>query len=102
MLGAENFTGRFTSSPAKEAVSELASLMEEIIGDANLNHDTNNTCLQLVNLEGYAAALLQPVYANLFKQMSEEEIDRVMQSFDIKKCKVNEGLIKVLRKHMNK
>jgi hypothetical protein len=102
LLGAENFTGRFVISPAKKEVNELASLMEEIIEDSYLIHDTNNTCLQLTALAGYAAALLQPVYANLFKGMSEEEIDKVMQSFDIKNCKINEGLVDILKKHMIK
>lgn len=101
-LGAENFTGRFVVSPAKKEVSKLASLMEEMVDDSNLDHNSNITCLQLTTLAGYAAGLLQPVYANLFEGMSEEEIDRVMQSFDIRNCKINEGLIKVLKKYMNK
>jgi Endoglucanase len=102
LLGAENFTGRFVVSPAKKEVDALAGLMEKFVGDTALDHDTNNTCLQLVTLAGYAAALLQPQYANLFKGMSEEEIDRVMQSFDISNCVVNEGLVEILKKHMNK
>lgn len=101
LLAAENFTGRLAVSPAKEEIDNLATLMEEIIGDTDLDHSSNVTCLRLLSLAGYAAALLQPVYANLFKGMSEE-IDKVMQSFDIKNCKVNEGLITVLKKHMNK
>ncbi|MDP4090084.1 MAG: glycoside hydrolase family 5 protein [Bacillota bacterium] len=101
LLGAENFTGRFVISPAKKEVDSLAALMEEIVGDPGLDHGTNNTCLQLVALAGYAAALLQPVYANLFKGMTEEDIDVVMQSFDIRNCKVNEGLVEVLKKHMD-
>jgi Endoglucanase len=100
LLGAENFTGRFVVSPAKKEVDRLAALMEEIIGDSNLDHNSNNTCLQLVALAGYAAGLLQPVYANMFKGMTEEEIDKAMQSFDIKNCRINEGLVKVLKKHM--
>jgi aryl-phospho-beta-D-glucosidase BglC (GH1 family) len=100
LLGAENFTGRFVTSPAKKEVKELASLMEEIIDDSYLIHDTNNTCLQLATLSGYAAALLQPLYANLFKGMSFEEIDKVMQSFDIRNCVKNEGLVHILKKHM--
>jgi endoglucanase len=102
LLGAENFTGRFAVSPAKKEVDSLAGLMEKIIGDPGLNHDTNNTCLSLVTLAGYAAALLQPQYAALFKDRTLEEIDRIMQCFDIKNCRVNEGLIAILKKHMKK
>ena len=102
LLGAENFTGRFTASPAKEAVNKLASLIEELVGDSSIDHLTNNSCLQLSILSGYAASLLEPVYANLFKGMSEDEIDKVMQSFDISNCRVNEGLVNVLKNHMRK
>jgi endoglucanase len=99
LLGAENFTGRHVISPAKKAVKELATLMEDIIGDSEIGHMSNNTCLGEAALTGYAAGLLEPVWAKLFKGMSEEQIDRIMQSFDIKNCKINTGLIEVLKKH---
>jgi aryl-phospho-beta-D-glucosidase BglC (GH1 family) len=102
LLGAENFTGRFTPSPAKGAVKELASLMEKLVDDPSIDHLTNNTCLGLVALTGYAASLLESVYANLFKGMTEEEIDKIMQSFDIKNCKINQGLVEVLKKHTSR
>lgn len=102
ILGAENFTYRYATPPAKKMVSDLATLIEETLGDPNINHTTNTICLSQAALTGYAAALLQPVYANLFKDMSEEQIDKIMQSFDIQNCKINEGLVEVLKKHMNK
>ncbi len=102
LLGAENFTGRFVLSPAKKVVQELAMLMEEIIGDPDIGHMSNNGCLAQAALTGYAAGLLEPVYAKRFKGMSEEKIDSVMQSFEFKNCKVNTGLVEVLKKHMNK
>lgn len=100
LLGAENFTGRFVQSPAKKAVNELAALMEEIIGDSDIGHQSNNACLAQAALTGYAAGLLEPVYAKRFKGMSEEKIDNVMQSFRFENCKVNTGLIEVLKKYM--
>jgi endoglucanase len=100
LLGAENFTGRHIFSPAKKVVKELAALMEEVIGDSDIGHMSNNGCLAQAALTGYAAGLLEPVYAKLFKGMSEEQIDKVMQSFDIRNCKINEGYIEVLKKHL--
>ena len=33
--------------------------------------------------------------------MSENELDRVLQSFALKNCRPNEGLVEVLKKHLN-
>lgn len=101
-LGAENFTGKFKISPAGEKVDELATMLEKVLGDHGINHRSNNTSLAQAALTRYAAGLLEPKYAGLFKGMSEEKIDSVMQSFDFKNCKINTGLIEVLKKHLKK
>lgn len=102
LLGAENFTGRFTTSPARKAVKDLAALMEEVIGDKDINHMSNNLCLAQSALTAYAAGLLEPYFAGLFKGMSEERLDDVMQAFSFKKCIVNHGLDAVLKKQFAK
>jgi endoglucanase len=102
LLGAENFTDRFVPSPAKKAVKELAALMEGIIHDEDLNPMSNNTCLGQAALTQYAAGLLEPVYAKCFRGLSEEKIDSIMQSFALSRCRINEGLVKVLKKHLSK
>lgn len=101
LLGAENFTGRFSASPAKKLVQELASLMRETAGDAGISESSNNACLAQAALTGYAGGLLAPVYARLFAGMSEEKIDSIMQSFDFKNCTINTGLVEVLKKHLD-
>lgn len=102
LLGAENFTDRFVMSPAKKAVKELAALMEEIIQDGELNPLSNNTSLAQVALTQYAAGLLEPVYAKCFQGLSEEKIDNIMQSFALSRCRVNDGLVEVLKKHLSR
>lgn len=42
----------------------------------------------------------QPYYAKLFKGMSEDRLDQVMDSFALKNCRINAGLIDVVKKHM--
>lgn len=100
-LGAENFTARFATSPSRTLVADLAAEMERVIENPSFGHVGNTACLSEAALAYYAAGLLEPVYAGLFRGMSEEEIDRVMSSFDSSRCIRNEGLITVLRKHMS-
>jgi hypothetical protein len=76
--------------------------MEEIIQDGEMNPLSNNTSLAQVALTQYAAGLLEPVYAKCFQGLSEEKIDSIMQSFAFSRCRVNEGLVEVLKKHLSK
>lgn len=102
LLGAENFTGRFTVSPAKKAVKELAALMEEVTGNKEVNSTSNQLCLAQNALTSYAAGLLEPEFAKLFKGLSEERIDDVMRAFSFNKCNINHGLDEILRKQIRK
>jgi endoglucanase len=101
-LGAENFVNRFHQTEAKQKLSELAALMEQEIDCYEINHADNIQALMRVALMGYAAALLQPVYANLFQGMSEEKADDILSSFEIRNCQVNQGLLSVLEKYLKR
>ncbi len=86
---------------ARGAVEGLAAHLEEVIGDPDIAHSYNIACLSQSVLTVYAGALIQPAYAKLFKDLSEEKIDSIMQSFSFKNCKVNDGLLDVLKKYTN-
>ena len=43
---------------------------------------------------------MQPLYASLFKGLSENELDLLLSSFSAKKCVPNQGLVDILGKHM--
>ncbi|WP_205672268.1 glycoside hydrolase family 5 protein [Ammoniphilus sp. YIM 78166] len=86
---------------ARGAVEDLASHLEEVIGDPDIAHSYNIACLSQSVLTVYAGALIQPAYAKLFKDLSEEKIDSIMQSFSFKNCRVNDGLLDVLKKYTN-
>jgi hypothetical protein len=43
---------------------------------------------------------MQPLYAGVFKGLSETELDHVLSSFSAKQCVLNRGLVDVLSKHM--
>ena len=47
----------------------------------------------------YTGALMQPLYAGLFKGLSETEIDQLLSSFSAAQCVPNQGLVGVLSKY---
>ena len=51
-------------------------------------------------LANFTGAFLHPLYARCFRGMTEAQIDRTMQSFALANCSINEGLKKVLAKHL--
>jgi len=56
-------------------------------------------CLSQAVQAGYFAGLLQPSFAKRFKGLSESQIDRVMQSFALRNCRVQKGLVEVMKKY---
>jgi hypothetical protein len=42
---------------------------------------------------------MQQTYARLFKDLSEPQIDRVLSSFSLKQCKVNDALAGIVKKY---
>ncbi len=88
-------------TPAVKAVERLAEIIEETIGDPQIDKPANRIYLMQAALSGYVGNFLQPYYARCFQGMSENDLDRVLQSFALKNCRPNDGLVGVLQKHMN-
>jgi endoglucanase len=84
---------------ARDSIEKLSTHLEEVIGDPDINHRFNVAALSQSVLTVYAGALIQPAYAKLFKDLNEEQIDQVMQSFSYNQCKINNGLLDVLQKY---
>ncbi|TCL61791.1 aryl-phospho-beta-D-glucosidase BglC (GH1 family) [Hydrogenispora ethanolica] len=99
LFGAENFTDRTLVTEAKTRLSDFAGLLAKEIDCYPIHPVDNVNALSEIVLQGYAASLLQPVYANLFKGMSEERLDSLLSSFELKNCQVNQGLMKVIQKY---
>ncbi len=51
-------------------------------------------------LFGYLAQFLQTPYANLFKDKSETELDRMLQAFQLSQCICNQPVATALKKHL--
>jgi endoglucanase len=86
------------STPAIEAVEQLASIVEGAVMDTCVDHRANRTYLMQASLSNYVGNFLQPYFMRCFAGMTEREIDHVLQSFALKNCCPNEGLIGVLKK----
>jgi len=99
-LGAENFVGWYTNPIGKRMNRQLAQTIAGVIGDPGINPMSNASCLSVFTLTGYAAACLQPSYCRLFRGMSKGDIDRIMASFALKNCVVNEAYRKILFKNL--
>lgn len=88
-------------TPVAQEVEKLAGMIEDVIGDPNIDKRANRQYLSQQILSGYVGNFLQPYYARCFQGMSENDLDRVLQSFALKNCQPDEGLVSVLKKHMN-
>ncbi len=88
-------------TPVAQEVENWPTCMEDVIGDPEIDKHANRTYLMQQALSGYAGNFLQPYYARCFQGMTENELDRVLQSFALKNCRPNEGLVEVLKKHLN-
>ena len=88
------------STPPKELLGELACQIQQSLNAPEL--DVKRVQGQLVKtaLGGYASSLMQPLYARLFKGLSEVEIDRVLSSFSLENCRPNQELIDIVRKYL--
>jgi endoglucanase len=101
LLDTDQWMGWLPNTTAKEFIRGLSQYIAETVGDKEIETDSVYCYLKQSALCGYTATLMQPSYAKLFSGMTEERIDKVMQSFAFNNCKVNEGLVDVLKKHMN-
>ncbi len=88
------------ATPAVEAISRLADVVESAVADPDIDKLANRNYLTQAALSGYVGNFLQPYYARCFHGMSEERIDQVLQSFKFENCNRNEGLLKVLQRNM--
>ncbi|HEX6506539.1 MAG TPA: glycoside hydrolase family 5 protein [Chloroflexota bacterium] len=89
--------------PSREVhrrVRSLTTFLQATVADETFNTDEATSMISDMVLAGYMATLLQPLYISAFAGMSERELDDVLQSFTLCRCKPNEGLIRVLKQHM--
>lgn len=86
--------------PARQKVNELAKLVESVLEDETIDSNANATYMAQQTLSGYVAGLMQLTYARHFAGMGRGELDQVMSSFALQQCLPNQGLLELLRRHL--
>jgi endoglucanase len=100
LLGADSWLDRpGGKTPVHKAVERLAGIAERTIGDPEIDHPSNRRYIAQALQAGFFASLMQPAFAKRFKGLSESQIDGVMQSFALRNCKVQKGLVEVMTKY---
>jgi endoglucanase len=87
------------STDIERGARDLARDVENAIQDPDLDVAGNRRYLPQTLLGGYVGRLMQPLYVKCFKGLSETEIDRILQSFALKNCRTNRGLVDVIGKY---
>jgi hypothetical protein len=85
---------------AQAKVAELGNLILKNLPDTGADPERFKFYLEQTSLGNYVGAFMQPLWAKCFAGMTESDIDRVMQSFALRNCRVNQGLKSILQKHM--
>jgi aryl-phospho-beta-D-glucosidase BglC (GH1 family) len=101
-LGTDDWMKWLPPTPVKDATAQLADQIREAVGDPQVDSKLNVRCVSQALLCFYTGTLMQPLYASLFKGLSENELDHILSSFSAKQCVPNQGLVGVLSKHMAK
>jgi aryl-phospho-beta-D-glucosidase BglC (GH1 family) len=87
-------------TPVEQKSIELARQVEEYIDDPSLDSKANQTYLGQHLLSGYVAALMQPAYVHCFSGLSEERLDDLLASFELRNCRPHAGLVEILKKQL--
>jgi len=101
-LGTDDWMSWLPPTPVKDAAAQLAGQILEVVGDPQLDARLNVRCVRQTLLCFYTGTLMQPLYAGIFKGLSENELDHILSSFSARQCVPNQGLINVLSKYMAK
>jgi endoglucanase len=86
---------------AQVKVAELGDLILKSLPETGADPERFKFYLEQTSLGNYLGTFIQPLWAKCFAGMTENDIDRVMQSFALKNCRVNQGLKGILQKYMS-
>ena len=99
-LGTDDWMSWLPPTPVKDATAELAGRILQAVGDPKIDPRFNARCVSQTLLCIYTGTLMQPLYAGIFKGLSENELDHILASFSARQCVPNQGLIDVLSRYM--
>jgi hypothetical protein len=98
-LGTDDWMRWLPPTPVKTSTAQLAEQVRQVVNNPLIDPVLNAKSMSQAILCFYAGTLMQPIYASLFKDLSETQLDHVLSSFSAKQCVPNQGLVDVLSKH---
>jgi aryl-phospho-beta-D-glucosidase BglC (GH1 family) len=98
-LGTDSWGTALKPTEVRTRTSELAALVLKILPNTGVDPERFKFYFEQTALAGFVGAFIQPLWARCFRDMTQDDIDRVMQSFRLDNCPINSGLSAVLRKH---
>jgi endoglucanase len=101
-LGTDDWMRWLPATPVKDSIAQLAEQICQVVNDPQINPLLNAKSISQTLLCFYAGTLMQPMYAGLFKGLSETELDHILSAFSAKQCIPNQGLVDVLSKYTEK
>jgi endoglucanase len=78
----------------------LANHIRDVLGDPDIDANSNIKYLRQSALCDYVGCLMQPMMAKLFRTMSEKRMDDMLKSFSLERCRKNEGLLAILQRRL--
>jgi endoglucanase len=97
MLHTDSWMYWMPPTQADFLLGDLATLVHDACGDLGLDARGIQGRLAKGALSGGVSHLMQASFANAFKDCSEAEIDRILQSFALRCCAVNRELTEIMR-----
>ena len=76
---------------------QIAAHTRTVVGDQPIDWARLDARLSEAVCETVLSQMLLPAFAERFRGMTENEIDRMMQSFALRNCHPHEGLAQLLR-----
>ncbi len=99
LLDADFWMGWLPSTPARDKLGELAGIIEGVLRDPSVTPAANRRFLGQATFDHYVGALLQKPFIELFRDLTDDELDQVLSSFALGQCQPNGGLVDLFRKH---
>jgi aryl-phospho-beta-D-glucosidase BglC (GH1 family) len=98
---AADWEGEMPQTRVGRSLKETADTIDEELDSLGIPDKVERNRFAQYTLFGYLAQFLQVPYANLFKDLSENQIDQLLQSFCFEHCVPNQPVLDVLKRHFN-
>jgi endoglucanase len=87
-------------TPIKDAVDALADQIRETLSDVGLETIIDERYLEQSVLSNYTSLAMQLPFARLFAGLTETQLDEILKSFSLERCRPHQGLLNVVRRHL--